>query len=147
MKSHTTLELEQAIYRYVRRHAGLFCCFEVTIGWFGSERVDFLTYDTEGTWRCYEIKSCLADFRSKHKKTFVGHLNYYVMPSDLYDKVKLEIPRDIGVFCPGYGLMRKPKRRQLAVEEKVLFASMVRSLYREAESGIRTKMREAGRAG
>ena len=54
-KTEETLLIENSIYRETNRQ-GVFGCFEVTIGWFGKERVDYMTYDTKGIWRCYEIK-------------------------------------------------------------------------------------------
>ena len=131
MKTADTLALENQIYGATRK-LGVFGCFEVTIGFGGAERVDYLTYDTKGVWRCYEIKISVSDFRSKNANTFVGNFNYYVLTQELYDKVKDEIPAGIGVYVGGR-LIVKPKRRDLAVEERALFQSMMRSLYREYE--------------
>lgn len=64
MKTQLTLEIEQAIYEHTK-NMGVFCCFEVTLGWYGKERVDYLTYDTSNTWRCYEIKVSKSDFLFK----------------------------------------------------------------------------------
>ena len=112
-------------------------CFEVTIGWFGKERVDCLSYDTNGIWRCYEIKVSKADFHSKAKKTFCGHYNYYVLTSDLYEEIKDEIPNHIGVYVGG-SLVKKAKKQELSVNEQVLKDSMIRSLYRESEKILKS---------
>jgi len=48
---------------------------------------------------CYEIKVTAADFASKNGHNFVGNENYYVMPLELYTKVKDRVPEDIGVIC------------------------------------------------
>ena len=40
----------------------------------------------------------VSDFHSAHGHNFVGHCNYYAMPTELYKKVKGEIPEDIGVL-------------------------------------------------
>jgi len=109
----------------------VFSCFEVTIGWSGKERVDYITYDTKGIWRCYEVKVSLSDFRSKAKKTFCGHYNYYVMPSELFEKVKDEIPSHIGVYVNGNHSVKRAKKQELSVDEQVLKDSMIRSLCRE----------------
>lgn len=111
---------------------GVFGCFEVTIGFNGNERVDYMTYDTKGVWRCYEIKVSLADFRSKAKKTFCGHFNYFVMPKELFEKVKDEIPSHVGVYVNGV-CVKKAKKQKLLVEEKVLKDSLIRSLSRESD--------------
>lgn len=138
-KSEKTLRLEESIYQATKKQ-GTFGCFEVTIGWFGNERVDYLTYSTDGTWRCYEVKATVSDFRSKAAKTFVGHLNYFVMPQELYDKVKGEIPDGIGVYIDGTSTVRA-KRRELGVDEKILWQSMIRSLAREYQNTRRSEKR------
>ncbi|WP_186370641.1 hypothetical protein [Shouchella miscanthi] len=130
-KTELTLQLERAIYKATIKQ-GTFGGFEVTIGWFGKERVDYMTYDTKGVWRCYEIKVSVADFRSKAKKTFVGHLNYYVMTEELFDKVKDEIPPGIGVYVHGW-CKKRARKQELLIDEQVLKDSMIRSLAREAE--------------
>ncbi len=137
MKSSTTLSLERDIFRATRKHMGVFGCFEVTIGFYGHERVDYLTYDSKGVWRCYEIKATLADFRSKAALSFVGHFNYFVFTPELYEQVAHEIPADIGVYV-GRDLVKRPRRRELAVDESVLIKSLIRSLYRYADDRIRS---------
>lgn len=122
----------------------MFGCFEVTIGWFGHERVDYITYDTKGIWRCYEIKVSKADFYSKAKKTFVGHFNYFVMPKELYEEVKEDIPNHVGVYTLNSYCLKKAKRQELGVDEEILKNSLIRSLSRETEktykSGNPTEM-------
>lgn len=113
-------------------------CFEVTIGWYGKERVDCLSYDTNGIWRCYEIKVSKSDFHSKAKKTFCGHYNYYVLTSNLYNEVKDEIPDHIGVYVGG-DLVKKAKKQELSVDEQILKDSMIRSLYRESEKILKSE--------
>mgnify|MGYP000163993137 CR=1 FL=1 len=56
MKTEETKRLERAIWKATNKQ-GVFGCFEVTIGWFGKERVDYMTYDTKGVFRCYESRS------------------------------------------------------------------------------------------
>ncbi|MED2035320.1 hypothetical protein P4V74_29530, partial [Bacillus thuringiensis] len=135
-KTEVTTEMERQIYAATKKQ-GVFGCFEVTIGWFGKERVDYLTLDTKGIWRCYEVKVSVSDFRSKASKTFCGHYNYYVMPRELYEKVKSEIPSHIGVYIGGW-LEKRAKKQDLAVEEDILKASLIRSLSREADKLIKS---------
>lgn len=45
---------------------------------------------------CFEIKISKTDFHSNHGHNFVGNLNYYVMPYELYKELKNEIPENIG---------------------------------------------------
>jgi hypothetical protein len=131
-KTKLTLELENNIYKTTNK-LGTFGCFEVTIGWFGDERVDYLTYDTKGIWRCYEIKISKSDFYSNAKKTFVGHFNYFVMPRELYNEVKPDIPKHIGVYAEGKYSVKKAKKQKLLVDEQILKDSLIRSLARDVE--------------
>ena len=135
-KTDTTLELEKRLYKNTNK-MGVFSCFEVTIGFGGRERVDYLTYDTKGIWRCYEVKTSKSDFYSKAAKTFVGHYNYYVMPNDLYEDVKDDIPKHIGIHS-GSNVIKNPQRQELGVDEQVLKDSLIRSLHRENEKFIKT---------
>lgn len=135
-KTEATIELEKAIWGATSKQ-GTFGCFEVTIGWFGNERVDYMTYDTNGIWRCYEIKVSKPDFHSKAHNTFIGHFNYYVMPQELYELVKDEIPKEIGIYIGGT-LAKRPKKQELKVDEQILKDSMIRSLYRENEKFVKT---------
>lgn len=140
-KTKLTKILEKELWR-VTRKLGTFGCFEVTIGWFGKERVDYITYDTKGTWRCYEIKVSKNDFYSKSKTTFVGHYNYYVMPQELYNQVAQDIPEGIGVYVfNGWGLrlVKRPKYKDLAVDEQILKDSLIRSLYRDVAKIVQQK--------
>ena len=55
MKTDLTRQAEKCLWHETNR-MGVFGCFEVTIGWSGTERVDYITYSTDNTIRCYEIK-------------------------------------------------------------------------------------------
>lgn len=118
---------------------GTFGCFEVTIGIGGSERLDYLTYNTKGEWRCcYEIKVSKSDFYSKAKLSFVGHFNYFVLTKELFEQVKHDIPSHVGVYVNGSSVKRA-KRQELQVSEDVLKDSMIRSLYREFQKQYRSE--------
>lgn len=134
-KSAGTLKLEKQLWNHTKKR-GTFGCYEVTVGWYGRERVDYITYSTEGIWRCYEIKVSKSDFKSKAKVSFIGHFNYYVMPEEVFLQVKEEIPSHIGVYIPkGDSLCsaKNAKRQQLGIDEQILKNSMIRSLYRGSE--------------
>ena len=142
MKTDLTLKLEREIWLATVRQ-GVFGCYEVTIGQYGRERVDFMTMDTNGIFRCYEIKISKSDFHSSAAQTFCGHYNYFVMPQALYEQVKAEIPKDIGVFCEArfrdgaaYELapcvcIKRAQRRELTTPVEVLKDSLIRSLSRD----------------
>lgn len=150
MKTKQTKKLERKI-RKATHKTGVFQCFEVTIGFKGTERVDFMTYDTKGIFRCYEIKVSKADFHSNAAKSFVGHYNYYVLTRELYNQVKDEIPDWVGVYIGDY-CVKKAKKQDLSGREykmrrsvnckstvvttpweEMLKDSMIRSLYRDAD--------------
>lgn len=136
-KSDLTIKLERAIWDATHKQ-GTFCCFEVTIGWFGKERVDYITYNTNGEWRFYEIKSSKSDFNSEAKHTFLGHFNYYVMTKELYEQIKDEIPKGIGVYLEDR-CFKRAKKQELGIDEEILKNSFIRSLYREAEKIIKSE--------
>lgn len=135
-KTELTERIEQAIYKETIGKA--LGCFEVTIGWYGKGRVDYMTMDFKDIFRCYEIKISKSDFHSEHGHNFVGHYNYYVMPKELYEEVKDEISKEIGVYGSYESrdnmyltLLKKPKKQELKVEMDILKNSMIRSLSRE----------------
>lgn len=139
MKTDATKRLEAAIWKATNKQ-GTFGCFEVTIGWFGKERVDYMTYDTKGDFRCYEIKVTKADFHSRCHNSFVGNLNYYVLPSDLYEEVKTEIPDHVGVYVErdGYAFSVKKAKRREVENPGGLKDYMIRSLCREVTKKIKS---------
>ena len=136
-KTDITKKLELDIWKATQKQ-GLFGCFEVTIGWFGKERVDYITYDTKDVWRCYEIKISKSDFHSKSHNTFMGNFNYYVMTRELFEAVKSEIPNHVGVYIEG-DCIKKAKRQTLKVDEQILKNSMIRSLYREYQKILKSE--------
>lgn len=140
-KTNDTISIEHALDKEFNRH-GHFGCREVTIGWYGSERVDYLSMTNKGVFRAFEIKVSKADFKSSAAKSFVGHFNYYVMPRSLYDEVKDQIEKGVGVYIwrgRGFGLssVKKASRRSLTpMREKDLQMFMIRSLARDAKKYI-----------
>ena len=139
MKTADTKRLEKAIWEATNKQ-GVFGCFEVTIGWFGKERVDYMTYDTKGIFRCYEIKVSKTDFHSNCHNSFLGDLNYYVLTPDLYEEVKNEIPGHIGVYVERGGFaysVKRAKRRPVA-DRDILKDSLIRSLCREVTKQIKS---------
>lgn len=144
-KTELTKQLEELIISTTSKK-GVFQCLEVTIGFGGNERVDFMTMDTKDMFRCYEVKISKSDFHSKCKNSFVGNYNYYVMPQELYEVVKGEILNHIGVYVSNVNengvlyirLIKNPKKQKLKVEIDVLKNSMIRSLSREAEKFYKT---------
>lgn len=134
-KTQQTINLEKELYSNTAKQ-GVFGCFEVTIGWFGKERVDYITMDTKEIFRCYEIKVSKADFYSKANKTFLGDFNYYVMPDELYEQVKHDIPFHIGVHN-GKRCIKNAKKQEVDNETKSMLKSyIVRSLSRYLQDAV-----------
>lgn len=72
-------------------------------------RVDFMKFEPKnntvsgvekGDFYCYEVKSSVEDFHSKNGHNFLGDYNYYVMPEEVFEKIKNEIPYKVGVYVP-----------------------------------------------
>ena len=89
-KRQETLDIETALEQMCREKR-IYGCKEVTIGFphqkMGNEICDFVTMDSKGTFRCYEIKVSLADLQSSAKKSWYGMYNYLVITKELADKV------------------------------------------------------------
>lgn len=73
----------------------------------------------KGDFFCYEIKSSVDDFHSVHGHNFIGDYNYYVMPEKVYDAVKEEIPRNIGVYVPYIDEAGKERLRSVKTAKRV----------------------------
>lgn len=134
-KTDLTLQLEKAIQKETFKNMSVFGCLEVTIGWYGKGRVDFMTMDSKEIFRCYELKVSKKDFHSNHGHNFVGNYNYYVMPVELYNEIKEEIPREIGVYAWNgeyLNLIKRPKKQELKVDKGILKNSLIRCLYRDS---------------
>ena len=138
MKTELTKEIEKKIFSKVGADGlGVYGCLEVALGnAYGSEYCDFMTMDSNNVFRCYEIKISKSDFRSKNKLSFHGDYNYFVMPEELYEEVKAEIPCGIGVwlynskgkycYCE-----KKSNKKKITMGKKIdLMHCMVRSLSR-----------------
>lgn len=116
----------------------------------GMVRVDFMKFKPinntvsgieKGDFYCYEVKSSVEDFHSKNGHNFLGDYNYYVMPGEVFEKVKNEIPYNVGVFVPDsmhyrgnwYNLksVKKAKRKDRERPALEMLLMMFRSAARE----------------
>ena len=156
MKTETTKKLEHLLLcKFDPRKD--FYVFECTIGWYGNEIVDCICYNCNRETTCYEIKQSVSDFHSKSAVTFIGDKNYYVMPLEIYEKVKEEIPIDIGVYVacnrefvtgkdergrteyrcdisPGFNelyCIKTYKKRLLRADKEIILSSMLRCACRD----------------
>lgn len=136
-KREDTLRIERSLVE-MTKDKGIYGCEEITIGFVnqghGNEIVDFMTMDSKGTIKCYEIKVTLQDLKSKAKKSWYGNYNYLVVSKELYDKVKdfsQFIPDHVGVIVGRYlENVRKAKRVNIDNDTNVMLKeSLVRSMY------------------
>ncbi|MBR0419587.1 MAG: hypothetical protein IJI66_10480 [Erysipelotrichaceae bacterium] len=161
-KTAKTLLIENALSEETKLRR-IYGCPEVTIGFFhqgkADEHVDFMTMDSHGLFKCYEIKVSLADFKSDAKLSFYGHYNYLVIHEDLLKNIEYirnETPAYVGIIVakecssfkrnelkengveeyPAVYLVadRKAKKQKLTAEDEMLLKdSLVRSLYWKME--------------
>lgn len=115
-------------------------------------RVDFMKFSPvnntvsgieKGDFYCYEVKSSIEDFHSKNGHNFIGDYNYYVMPEDVFEKVRIDIPYYVGVFVPDginyhgeyYNLKsaKKAKRKDRDRPVSEMLLMMFRSCARDIE--------------
>lgn len=91
---------------------GKYWAREVCLDWGTKDvrRVDFMEFCPtgvlsvseieKGIFVSYEVKSCMADYKSGFGQNFVTEKNYLVMPAEVYKKILQERPSGIGVICP-----------------------------------------------
>ena len=136
MKTEETLKLEQAIKeKYCTPWQ--FGIHEVTLGFGGRERADFMTISTNDVVRCFEIKVSMSDLRSKAKLTFCGRYNYLVAPYDVAVEALKILPPEIGVlYGDGLDVLRNPAYMEVSPEMlSVIKSSLIRSMAREVRKG------------
>lgn len=156
MKTNLTKEIEMNFVEFLYDEKYEFAVQECSIG--GRRRygiVDILSYhgkkERNGrgklgtraiTWRCYEIKVSKADFYSKHKLTFVGDYNYFVIPLELYEIVKDDIPKGIGCYVYDgrtFKVIKKASKQKMKVSESQMNHDFLVSSSRDARRWMRNK--------
>lgn len=149
-----TALLSLSIQKHINPHSDprIYWAREVTFDYATSNavRVDYMMFKPvnntvsgieKGDFYCYEVKSSVEDFCSKNGHNFLGDFNYYVMPEEVFEKVKNEIPHYVGVFVPGnlnyrgewYELrsVKKAKRKDRLRPVSEMLLMMFRSAARE----------------
>lgn len=109
----TTATLSKLLEKHIAPHNDprIYYAREVTFDYITEHpiRVDYMQFKPvnntvsgieKGDFYCYEVKSSVADFNSKHGHNFIGDYNYYVMPREVYEQVKDKIPYRVGVYVP-----------------------------------------------
>lgn len=135
---YTTKDIEKIAYKKLW-HKGWYGCFEVAIpramqNKKRRERVDLMSYETGGIFRCYEIKRTKSDFYSKCAWSFIGNYNYFIMPKELYEKVKSDIPSGVGVYIVTgirMEIVVRPKYMELQCDKMDMMVALLQGLSRE----------------
>lgn len=151
MKTKLTKKIEYLIFKDTNK-LGISGCREVKIGTHKTksfltgeqEFVDYMTITSDGEIDCYEIKSSMDDLKSSARLSFLGHRNFLVLPSDLYEQVanerwfleKLE-NHSIGIIVLKENnklqLLKKCKKKKLSIGTQILLLeSFARSAARDA---------------
>lgn len=146
-RKETTKFLSELVEKLINPNADsrIYWAKEVTFDYATSHRVrvDYMKFDPvnnsiagieKGDFYCYEVKSSVEDFHSPNGHNFLGDYNYYVMPQEVYDAIKSEIPYGIGVYCPVGAKLHsvrnaRRKSRERPVSEMLLM--MFRSANRD----------------
>lgn len=99
-----------------------------------------------GEFSCYEVKSCMADFKSGHGLNFVGDRNFLVCERELADKLykQMQIPHNCAVLCPNkprtalievYNTVRGRRQFRDHSAAELLFSMVISGIYRPSEKG------------
>ena len=154
-----TAELTEMLRQHLNPHndTRIYIAREVTFDYYSEHtiRVDYMRFKPinntvsgieKGDFYCYEVKSSIEDFRSKNGHNFIGDYNYYVMPEDVFEVVKNQIPYCVGVYvpCNALGLsgivkelvsVKKAKRmdrdRPMGEMLLMMFRSAMRDVYKD----------------
>ncbi len=119
-RSEITKKLSELTEQHIapNRDPRIYWAREVTFDYASghSVRVDYMQFKPvnnsvsgieKGDFCCYEIKSSVEDFHSKNGHNMIGDYNYYVMPAEVYEAVKDEIPWSVGVLIPEVFIQRR----------------------------------------
>lgn len=146
--------LSRSLEKHINPHNDqrIYWAKEVTFDYATSHavRVDYMRFKPvnntvsgieKGDFYCYEIKSSVEDFRCKNGHNFIGDFNYYVMPEDVYEKIKDEMPYKIGVYIPiksnyfvgwhNLKIVKKAKRKDRERSFSEMLFMMFRSCARD----------------
>lgn len=137
MKTDLTKQIELAAKRTLVKHSAFDFILD-EVGLPDKKIVDLMLYNiNKKIWRCYEIKISVSDFHSKNGHNFVGHYNYYIMPMDVYSKVKDEIPDHIGVYIYGrmFEIYKKSKKQGLKFSQEEMLYSFMKRAYHKLQKG------------
>jgi hypothetical protein len=71
------------------------------VEWTKTHRADLMELTKDNKVIIYEVKSCMADYRSDNKwQEYLNHCNllYFIAPSEVAKVIKSEVPNHVGVY-------------------------------------------------
>lgn len=88
---------------------------------------------------CFEMKISKNDFKSKNGHNFIGNHNYYVVPKELYEKIKDLVKDDIGiiVYYPSGQLIKKKECKFKEIDTGIKTQLLYNSLKKWVDDGDR----------
>lgn len=101
----------------------------------------------EPVFRAYEIKTSKADFYSKHKWSFHGDYNYFILPESLAKEVEQDVPKHVGIYVyhpenpwkTRFVLYKKARKHNITLSRSQLTHDFLVSASRDARRHIANK--------
>ncbi len=154
-RKEITALLSELLEEHINKHNDprIYLAKEVTFDYATSKtiRVDYMRFKPtnnsvsgieKGDFYCYEIKSSVADFKSKNGHNLIGDLNYYVMPEEVYNEVEKLINYKVGVIVMNEReeiyVKKNAKRQDRTKATSEMLLMMFRSAMRDV---VKTKIR------
>lgn len=91
-------------------------CEQTTCRWNGTSEVGMQKI----LLTCFEIKVTKSDFKSEHGHNFIGNMNYYVVPEEIFKEIYPLVPGEIGILVFYHG----EKYTGLRTKQKAVFREM-----------------------
>ena len=136
----TTKDIEKIAFKHLSQK-GRYIIFEVAVPRALQDskhrnRIDMIMYDTSGAFRGLEIKRDIYDFHSPASWSWICNYNYFIMPDDLYEVVKDEIPDGIGVWVinkntKSMKCVVRPEYKELLCSKEDMLIAMMQGFSRE----------------
>lgn len=151
-----TRKLSLLTEKYINPHndTRIYWAREVTFDYAttNSVRVDYMKFKPlnntvggieKGDFYCFEVKSCVDDFKSKNGHNFIGDFNYYVMPFDVYEEVESLVPHNVGVLTEetdriGQSYLICTKKAKRKDRERPV-SEMLLMMFRSANRDLKNK--------
>lgn len=143
--SKTTKDVLLTLIDRTYSKKGNYGALEVTLGYgkIGYERCDYVEYQTDGQFTCYEVKVTYSDFKSKARQTYLGNRNYLVTTKEVYEKIQNhhDTTGGVGILIYDNGkleLAKKCSQHNINFAKKIeLMEGMMKASCRDFAKSIR----------